>query len=74
MTAREKAEALRQQAIEELLAERQAIDEMLKTLGHETANAPTTTKRRGRPPKAAGTGSDSTQQPSQPVTSPIASP
>lgn len=55
MTAREKAEQLRQEAIQELLAERQQIDDMLATLGHDReARAPTAKRRRGRPPKAEG--------------------
>jgi len=57
MNAREKAETLRQEAIQELLTERQAIDEMLKSLGHGKSpqmNTPTPLKRRGRPPKPEG--------------------
>ena len=55
MNAREKAEQLRQEAIQELLTERQAIDEALTNLGygHETKPA-TAIKRRGRPPKPEG--------------------
>jgi hypothetical protein len=53
MTAREKAEALRQDAIKELLAERQAIDDLLVTLGHgRDTKTLTATRRRGRPPKS----------------------
>lgn len=56
-TPRERAEELRQTAIQELLTERHAIDEMLRTLGHgkgsENGTAPL--KRRGRPPKVAVT-------------------
>lgn len=52
MTAREHAEELRQEAIKELLAERDAIDAQLKSLGYgQEMNA--ATKRRGRPPKRA---------------------
>ena len=47
MTAREQAEQLRQQAIQTLLEEREAIDKMLGTLGYDEKKA----KRRGRPPK-----------------------
>jgi hypothetical protein len=55
MTAREKAEQLRQEAIQGLLTERQTIDDMLATLGYgHEAQAPTTIKRRGRPPKSEG--------------------
>jgi hypothetical protein len=55
MTAREKAETLRQEAIQGLLAERQAIDDLLVTLGHgRDAQAPIAIKRKGRPPKAEG--------------------
>lgn len=49
MTAREQAEQLRQQAIQTLLEEREAIDKMLGTLGYGE-NAPAG-KRRGRRPK-----------------------
>ena len=55
MNAREKAETLRQAAIQELLTERHAIDEMLNTLGHGTipqTNTASPLKRRGRPPKS----------------------
>lgn len=55
MTAREKAETLRQEAIQGLLAERQAIDELLTTLGHgRDTTVSTATRRRGRPPKSEG--------------------
>ena len=55
MTAREKAETLRQEAIQELLTERQAIDDLLTTLGHgHEMKASTAGKRRGRPPKSEG--------------------
>ena len=47
MTAREQAEQLRQQAIQTLLEEKEAIDAMLTTLGYDEKKA----KRRGRPPK-----------------------
>ena len=47
MTAREQAEQLRQQAIQTLLEEKEAIDGMLGTLGYDEKKA----KRRGRPPK-----------------------
>jgi hypothetical protein len=52
MTAREHAEELRRQAIKELLAEKNAIDDQLALLGHgkETAAPP---KKRGRPRKEA---------------------
>ena len=49
MTALEKAEELRKQAISVLLEERQAIDEQLKLLGNEDEK--THVKRRGRPRK-----------------------
>jgi len=49
MTAREQAEQLRQQAIQTLLEEKEAIDGMLGTLGYGE-NVPAM-KRRGRPPK-----------------------
>lgn len=49
MTAREQAEQLRQQAIQTLLEEKEAIDKMLGTLGYGE-NMPTA-KRRGRRPK-----------------------
>ena len=49
MTAREQAEQLRQQAIQTLLEEKEAIDKMLGTLGYGE-NTPTA-KRRGRRPK-----------------------
>ena len=49
MTALEKANELRQQAIQTLLDERAAIDKLLDTLGCEK-EAPA--KRRGRPKKA----------------------
>ena len=49
MTAREQAEQLRQQAIQTLLEEKEAIDKMLGTLGYGE-NIPTA-KRRGRRPK-----------------------
>ena len=48
MNARERAEELRQQAIHELLSERDAIDAQLALLGYEKA-APL--KKRGRPKK-----------------------
>ena len=50
MTARERAEELRQSAIKELLDEKAAIEEMLDTLGYQKENAPQT-MRRGRPKK-----------------------
>jgi hypothetical protein len=49
MTAREQAEQLRQQAIQTLLEEKEAIDKMLVTLGY--GDALPTVKRRGRRPK-----------------------
>jgi hypothetical protein len=48
MTAIEKAQALRQQAIAILLAEREQIDTHLAQLGYGEKAA---LKRRGRPPK-----------------------
>ena len=48
MTTREQAEQLRQQAIQTLIDEKEAIDKMLKTLGY--GESPTG-KRRGRRPK-----------------------
>jgi hypothetical protein len=50
MTARDHAEELRQQAIKELLAEKNALDDQLALLGYgkETAAPP---KKRGRPRK-----------------------
>jgi len=50
MTARERAEQLRQQAIQTLLEEKEAIDAILRTLGYDEKKA----KRRGRPPKQEG--------------------
>ena len=50
MTAIEQAQALQQQAIAILLAEREAIDQQLAMLGHGQIKAPTQ-KRRGRPLK-----------------------
>lgn len=47
MTAREKAEELRQEAIRELLDEKKAIEEMLKTLGYDLENKGAA-KRRGK--------------------------
>jgi hypothetical protein len=52
MTAREEAQALRQQAITKLLDERNAIDEELKLLGYGQEKTPASGKRRGRPPKS----------------------
>ena len=52
MDARQKAEELRQAAIQELLTERHAIDESLKLLGHGHEVKAPNAKRRGRPPKA----------------------
>jgi len=49
MTAREQAEQLRQQAIQTLLEEKKAIDEMLRMLGYDETGQPE--KRRGRWPK-----------------------
>ena len=50
MTALEKAEGLRQEAINLLLDERKRIDESLAQLGHaQEQKSPG--KRRGRPPK-----------------------
>ena len=49
MTAREQAEQLRQQAIQTLVEEKEAIDKMLKTLGY--GENPPAGKRRGRRPK-----------------------
>ncbi len=46
MTAREQAEQLRQQAIQMLPEENEAIHKMLKTLGY--GETPATGKRRGR--------------------------
>jgi len=46
-TAREKAEELRQEAIRELLDEKQAIEGMLKTLGYDVENI-AASRRRGR--------------------------
>jgi hypothetical protein len=51
MTAREQAEELKQQAIDLLLKERNAIEAELKALGYCKENG-VATKRRGRPPKA----------------------
>ncbi len=49
MSAIQQSEQLRQQAIELLLTEREAIDNQLATLGHgQEKTAPS--KRRGRPP------------------------
>jgi hypothetical protein len=48
MTALEQADALAQEAIELLLAERQRIDDRLAQLGDKKSPD----KRRGRPPKA----------------------
>jgi hypothetical protein len=49
MSVIEKSEELRQQAIELLLTEREAIEQQLQTLGHgQEKTAPS--KRRGRPP------------------------
>ena len=45
MTAREKAEQLRQEAIKELLDEKKAIEEMLKTLGYDAENKAAAKKR-----------------------------
>jgi hypothetical protein len=60
MTAREQAEDLQQQAIQTLLEERKAIDEMLRRLGHGETALPE--KRRGRRPR---------QQEGQDFTAPI---
>ena len=49
MTAREHAEELRQEAIKTLLDEKNAIEEMLNTLGYQREEG--SHKRRGRPPK-----------------------
>jgi hypothetical protein len=49
MTALEQADALQQQAIDLLLAERQQIDDRLAQLGHGDKKGPVA--RRGRPPK-----------------------
>ena len=49
MTAREQAEQLRQQAIQALLEEKEAIDKMLGTLGY--GESMPSVKRRGRRPK-----------------------
>lgn len=62
MSARDTAERLRQEAIQTLLAERDAIDEMLKTLGYDRAMGG---KRRGRPPKHAAAPLAETQQSQQ---------
>jgi hypothetical protein len=51
MAARDQAEQLRQEAIRLLLEERQAIDQMLSTLGYAQEQKATSQKRRGRPPK-----------------------
>jgi len=53
MTALEKSEELRREAITTLLVEREAIDEQLQLLGYDKEKSPTSGKRRGRPPKAA---------------------
>jgi hypothetical protein len=50
MTTIERAEQLRQQAINLLLIERSQIDNQLNQLGYE--KAPNVLKRRGRPPKS----------------------
>jgi hypothetical protein len=62
MTAREHAEELRQQAIRELLTERDAIDAELKTLGYGQEGKTAPARRRGRPPKSAQTPSEDGQQ------------
>ena len=59
MTARERAEELRQQAIVTLLDEKAAIDEMLDTLGYNNPQKEAATqKRRGRPPKSTQPSED----------------
>jgi hypothetical protein len=45
MTIREKAEQLRQEGIKELLNEKKAIEEMLKTLGYDAENKSATKRR-----------------------------
>ncbi len=45
MTAREKAEHLRQEAIKELLDEKKAIEEMLKTIGYDAENKASAKRR-----------------------------
>jgi hypothetical protein len=52
MTARETADQLKQQAIDILLKEREAIEAELRALGYGKENG-RTMKRRGRPPKLA---------------------
>jgi hypothetical protein len=61
MTAIEQADALQQQAIALLLAERQQIDERLIQLGHGDKKSPVA--RQGRPPKQPETSfhSETTQ-------------
>ena len=69
MTAIEQADALTQEAVELLLAERQQIDDRLHQLGHaDGAGQKKTTlgKKRGRPSKLS--------QPSPLDTTPVASP
>jgi hypothetical protein len=61
MNAREHAEELRQQAIAELLAERDAIDAQLKSLGYGQ-EIKTSTNRRGRPPKTTPSAIPETHQ------------
>jgi hypothetical protein len=56
MTALEQANELQQQAIELLLAERQAIDERLAQLGQVTL------KKRGRKPREKGQEKDPSER------------
>ena len=52
MSAIQQSETLRQQAIELLLTEREAIDNQLQTLGHGQEKGPAG-KKRGRPTNAS---------------------
>ncbi len=71
MTAREKAEQLRQEAIKELLDEKKAIEEMLKTLSYDKT-APKV--KRGQKIISPEPGQpEQEQQPSRPDTIPEAS-
>ena len=51
MTARDQANELKNQAIDLLLREREAIEEELKALGYGEIKAALPLKKRGRPPK-----------------------
>lgn len=65
MTAREKAEELRQAAIATLLDEKAAIDVVLDTLGYQK-EAASQKVRRGRPKKA-----EVTDEQAQPIELPL---